>query len=103
MTHSLLVVLVVGLPQADDKSWVGQTVMPRKPTVTFGDRGPGEKRADLERKFDHYAVLREQGDWQLLKNGGQEGWGLKVEWVPLADAPAHYSAMIRIDATDTWA
>lgn len=88
---------------ADEKPWVGQKVMPRAQEVTFSDRAPDEKQASLERKFIFYTVLREQGDRLLLSHGGQEGWALKAEWVLLEDAPAHYSKLIRADATGTWA
>ena len=64
MTRSLAATLAPGVRRplaADEKTWVGQEVMPRKQKVTFGERGPDDKQVEFEMKSVKYNVLREPG------------------------------------------
>src|SRR5262245_55171993 len=95
--------LLCHLAPADDDPWTGKKVMPAKAKFSFQvDSAKGE-RVDVEPRAVFYTVVRDEGGSLRLNAMGQEGWGKKSEWVPLPEATAHYTDLIRADPKDTWA
>lgn len=88
---------------ADEGTWTGKKVMPAKAKFSFQvDNAKGE-RTDVAPRAAFYTVVRDEGGTLRLNAMGQEGWGKKAEWVPLPEATAHYTDLIRADPKDTWA
>src|SRR3974377_2398382 len=87
--------------QAAD-SWVGQQVMQRKPVVTFGDRF-GDKQVYFDLRAAICPVVKEQDGWlRICDFDDREGWVDKNDFVPLADAPAYFTNVIRSNTRETW-
>ena len=97
-----LALAVAAYAGADD-SWVGQKVMQTKPDVKFGENNDdGQKYFPL--KGVVFTVLKEREGWLRIRGDDtKEGWAQKEEFVLLADAPAVYTDMIRVDEKNTWA
>lgn len=88
---------------AEDKSWVGEKVMVAKPEVQLVVRN-GDTQTSFRLKGVIFPVLKERDGWLRLRDrDGKEGWGEKVDFVLLQDAPAHYTDLIRQNESWVWA
>ena len=65
-------------------------------------RLPDAKGAPVEvaAKVAVYTVVEQKGKELRLTARGQSGWASRDEWVPLTDAPAHYTDLIRAAPKD---
>src|ERR1041384_4086630 len=87
---------------AAGKDWVGKTVMPRRPELKIG-QWQGNQQVFSDLRGMQYTVKEEKDGWLLLRNVDHEGWGLKTDWVTAEDAPAHYTARLRLNKDEIWA
>jgi tetratricopeptide (TPR) repeat protein len=95
---SLLPSVVV---HADD-SWVGKQVMQKKEQVDFGDRIDG-KQVYFELRSAIAPVVKEQDGWLRIRDyDDREGWVDKNDFVPLPEAPAYFTQVIRTNTRSTW-
>jgi len=92
------------VPKGDDKSWVGQTVLPKKPDLS-GFRPPAEPDAP-ERTWPlnaaSWEVKAEKGTRVEVVEDGVVCWVEKTELVPLADAGEFFTKAIKADALDAY-
>lgn len=94
---SCLVLPVFG--RSADNTWVGQRVMP-KMNCELKEKGRVIKDSKLNRV--PYIVVQTQDDW-LLVGDRVPGWVKATDIVPLAEAVAYYSEVLKKTPTDTLA
>ena len=104
---TLLLTLLLASPALaqESESWVGQTVMPCRPSkeMKFTEAGPDGKDVEKDMKWGRYRVLKEQDGRLRIQASGQEGWVDKDHVVLLRDAPKFFSLLIGRDPTNIWA
>ena len=90
---------------AEEKSWVGKSVVYTKPykDIKFGDRVNGEQvwfsfsgRLPLRVREDRKGMLR-------IHDGQREAWANKADFVLVRDAPAYFHKRVQDNPRDTWA
>ena len=100
------------VPKGDDKSWVGQTVLPKKPDpvavykdtpegVPFDLDNAGEVRKVLSGAS--WEVKSEKGARVEVIEDGVSFWMEKEQLVPLADAVEFFTKALEVDEKDAYA
>jgi tetratricopeptide (TPR) repeat protein len=90
---------------AQQKSWVGERVLPTKPAkeIKFGDR-VDDKQVDFPYSGWLSVKVRDQREGKLrLHDGHREGWVDKGDFILLVDAPAHFDRLVQANPKDVWA
>src|SRR5687768_11900156 len=97
-----LSLLVIPAARADE-SWVGMRVMNTKPKVRLSER-VGDRETEFELTGSLLPVLKEQdGRVRVRDYLGKEGWADKNNFVPVPNAPAYFTDVIRKDPRNAWA
>ena len=96
-TALLVASAIVGPAAAQDKSWVGKTIILKKSGVKIGQSdAKGNQVFVATLTMTDYRVLGEQDGWIKVKDGrANEGWFDKVDAVVLEDAVAFFTDRIR--------
>ncbi len=96
---------IVSTGAADDKSWVGQNVLPTKRSkeIAFW-----EKVGDKETRFRYSGLtpvkVREEREGLIrFHDGHREGWASKSDFVPVREAPEYFNRRIETNPHDFWA
>jgi tetratricopeptide (TPR) repeat protein len=88
---------------AEEKSWVGKTILVTKPGLKIGHTDKaGKWIIDAELRSIDFQVLAEQGEQIKVRDRGVEGWFNKADTVLLEDAVAYFSASIRKNKKDDY-
>ena len=90
---------------ADEKSWVGENVLPTKPSkeIKFGDR-VNEKQIDYSFAGRWPIKVRGERDgWLRIHDGNHEGWVDKADFVLSREAPAYFDRRVQANPRDIWA
>jgi tetratricopeptide (TPR) repeat protein len=90
---------------ADEKSWVGESVMNAKPPkdIEFGDRVNG-KQVYFRFSGRFPLTVRDDRDgWVRIHDGNREGWAHKADFVLVRDAPAYFHRKVQANPKDTFA
>ncbi len=83
-------------------SWVGKQVMQKREHIDFGDRIDG-KQVYFELRSAIAPVVKDQDGWLRIRDyDDREGWVDKNDFVPLPDAPAYFTQVIRMNTRETW-
>jgi tetratricopeptide (TPR) repeat protein len=102
-----LVTSAAPVPKAgDDKSWVGKTVLPKKPDpVGSSSPIPDEEVEAVSRSLRaaSWEVKAEKGARVLLLEDGVESWVERDALVPLADAIEFFTKAIKENDQDAYA
>ena len=101
---TLLVLLAaVGATTAQDKSWVGKTILVKKNGIKIGKTGDDGKQVYVATLTNiDYRVLGEQDGRIKVNDGrGEEGWFDKADAVLLEDAVGYFTDRIRQNANDS--
>jgi|SRR5579864_1203929 len=102
----LAVILILSgsaLTRAADESWVGQTVMARRPDVKYiGYTSDGMER-EVKMSEPMTRVLGEEDGWLRIYSPGTEAKALKADMVRLRDAPDYYTEYLRDHGESAWA
>jgi tetratricopeptide (TPR) repeat protein len=91
---------------ADDDSWVGRRIMPKRAGTMIGHTNGRfiVRQVYVAELTDLvYTVLREQGGWLLVRHRGLEDWFSKEQAVLLKDAIPYFAQRIREDSQDAFA
>src|SRR5262249_48635364 len=98
----LSVALLAPAALAQQKSWVGKTILTKKNDIKFGytdDNGRQRNLGTLQ--CVDYRVLGDQGGWLKVSQNGVEGWFDKADAVLLEDAVAFFTARLREKGDDS--
>lgn len=88
--------LSVPVARADDKSWLGKKIMPKKSGLKLTYTEPDGRRTEVsELKRLVYTVLLEHNNWLALRELSGEGWLDKSDAVLVQEAPAYFSEQIQ--------
>lgn len=90
---------------AQDKAWVGQSVLHTKPAsqIKFGDR-VGDKQEFFPFSGRWPFVVREEKEgWLRLFDGRREGWVDKADFVLASESFAYFDGRVRANPKDTFA
>lgn len=100
----LLFAFAAPLP-AQEGSWVGKTILPKKTTLAIGYTDATGKDVVVAKLDEwHYPVLAEQDGWLRVETAdGKAGWFLKTDAVLLEAAPAYFTKRIQQDPKDAHA
>jgi tetratricopeptide (TPR) repeat protein len=100
---ALLVAGISCAPAGNEKTWVGQNVMPRHAKVKFS----GPNGDTIERDANVWRapakVLEEKDGWLRVLSRGTEARVLKSDMVLVGDAEAHYTDYLRTKPDESWA
>ena len=100
---ALLATLILVCPAPAQESWVGETVMLRKPNLKLSEVGPDGKSSDVDMRWTIYRVLEDKKGRLLIHAAGQQGSVDKVDMLLLRDGVEYYSTLIRQNAKNEWA
>src|SRR5205085_10304309 len=95
-------VIFASVAHAQDKSWVGEVVLPTKPPkdIKFGDRmGDKEVFYPFSGRWP-FKVRDEKEGWLRLHDGRREGWVDKADFVLAKDAFAYFDGRLQRNAKD---
>ncbi len=110
-THRLalfVVTAIIGVNSpagGQDKSWVGESVLPTKPVkdISLVVRADGKVVA-FPYSGRWPAAVRDDGEGLLrIHDGARDGWVNKADFVRAGDAQAHFDRRLQADPKDTWA
>ncbi|HEV3449117.1 MAG TPA: tetratricopeptide repeat-containing serine protease family protein, partial [Gemmataceae bacterium] len=89
---------------AQDKSWVGEAVLPTKPNkdIKFWDRVDGKEVQLSLSGIMPYAVRDERKTLLRIHDGYREGWVDKADFVLGRDAVAHFQRLVQADPSNPW-
>src|ERR1051326_2853861 len=91
--------------EAEDKSWVGENVLPTKRAkdIPFSDN-VGDKQVNYVFSGQWPIKVRDDRDGRLrIHDGHHEGWVAKTDFVLVADAPAYFDRRIETNPKDAFA
>ena len=91
---------------ADDDSWAGQRIMPKKAGTWIGHTNGRflVRQVYVAELTDVvYTVLNEQAGWLLVRHRGMEDWFSKDQAVLLKDAGPYFDQRIRENSKDAFA
>ncbi|HZV03920.1 MAG TPA: tetratricopeptide repeat protein [Gemmataceae bacterium] len=114
MKARLLIVIAVMAPAvagvgsqiaADEKSWVGESVLytKRAKDIKFGDRVDGKEVWFLFSGRTPIKVREEREGRLRIHDGSREGWVDKRDFVLVNDAPAYFDRRVQANPKDTFA
>jgi tetratricopeptide (TPR) repeat protein len=86
-------------------SWVGESVLPVKPSkeITFGNVVQGKQVLFPFSGRWPIKVRDDREEWLRIYDGHREGWVHKTDFVLVRDAPAYFSRRLRANPKDTFA
>ncbi len=97
----------VPLPQAKESTWVGKTILLKKPGIKLmklDAKEPGFNVLEQgELTCADYKVLADADGWIKVRQDGTEGWLAKTDAVLLEDAVEYFTGVIEQNANDACA
>jgi tetratricopeptide (TPR) repeat protein len=86
-------------------TWAGKRVIRKTPyDIKIVHRDEEDRKVDVGTlQRIKYTVLKEQGQWIMVREKGVQGWAPKEKFVLLEDAPAYFTQRIRGNPKDAFA
>lgn len=106
ITAWLLFALLIPSPHASaQESWVGESVLYRKPAdeIKFGDVLQGRQVYFPFSGGWPIKVRDDREGWLRIHDGNREGWVDKADFMLVRDAPAYFHRRVQANPNDIWA
>lgn len=88
-------------PAAEGDSWIGREILAKRPDVKLKvGQQPGASVAEMAQPM---RVENEQEGWVWIDSAGHAGWLKKDDVVPLDEAEAFFSDVLRKEPKNAWA